>query len=632
MDITQVKTQLAYRAESVARLLFPNGVKRGAEWCVGSLGGEKGESLRVHLVGDKSGIWSDFATGQGGDLLDLYGLVKGVSLPDALKWAKDYLGIIEPQIQRVQEAKPYRRPQVKNVIVPKNGALNYLTTQRALKAETIKAFQIGEQEARTFKLSGDKTYVCPAVVFPYKAEGELRFVKYLGIERPDGERLMSAEAGCEQILFGWQAMPANARFVVIVEGELNAMSWHQYGIPALATPLGAGSGNKHGWVASEWNRLEQFEIVYLSFDQDKPGRDAVADLVERLGRHRCRIVPPMPNDHKDINDCLYAGVSAAEIQGLLDMARSIDPEGLRSATDFTDEVIEQFYPTDNEQLGIPMPFAGFKDKFAFRPGEMTIVTGYRGHGKTQGVNYIVNQALAHGAKALIASFEMRAKVLLRRAVRQLTAQREPSKEYIKQVMNWYYDRLWLFDHVGSANQDRIFEVFDYARRRYGINLFVIDSLMKCGIAVDDLPGQDRFADRYVNFCNLNSVHGILVAHSRKDDDENNVPTNNGVKGSGGITDQAHNVLAMWRNKMKERAQQKLLEGQSLTKQEEKALEGYDAIWSTDKQREGDGWIGDIGLAFDPDSQQFVTPTERVEAMVPFIVPSGAGEIETYPEF
>jgi hypothetical protein len=70
----------------------------------------------------------------------------------------------------------------------------------------------------------------------------------------------------------------------------------------------------------------------------------------------------------------------------------------------------------------------------------------------------------------------------------------------------------------------------------------------------------------------------------------------------------------------------------LTKQEEKALEGPDAIWSTDKQREGDGWIGDIALIFDPDSQQFITQAERVEAIVPFIPPQYAEEVGTYPEF
>jgi twinkle protein len=34
---------------------------------------KRDESLKVHLTGDKAGIWQDFATGEGGDLLDLWG-------------------------------------------------------------------------------------------------------------------------------------------------------------------------------------------------------------------------------------------------------------------------------------------------------------------------------------------------------------------------------------------------------------------------------------------------------------------------------------------------------------------------------------------------------------------------------
>jgi DNA-directed RNA polymerase subunit L len=155
-------------------------------------------------------------------------------------------------------------------------------------------------------------------------------------------------------------------------------------------------------------------------------------------------------------------------------------------------------------------------------------------------------------------------------------------------MRWYYDRLWIFDHVGRANQDAIFEVFEYAFRRYGITHFVIDSLMKCGIRGDDLDGQDAFTDRFSNFVKRFNAHGLLVAHSKKAS-EDVVPRNDGVKGSGGITDQGDNVLIVWRNKLKERAMQKMLNGEPLTHTESDAINGADAILALDKQREGDGW-------------------------------------------
>ena len=59
MMAKEVSRQLAQRAEDIARYLLPNGKKSGSEWRVGSIDGESGESLGVHLTGEKSGVWSD---------------------------------------------------------------------------------------------------------------------------------------------------------------------------------------------------------------------------------------------------------------------------------------------------------------------------------------------------------------------------------------------------------------------------------------------------------------------------------------------------------------------------------------------------------------------------------------------
>lgn len=629
-DITTIKTQLAAQAESIARELLPAGKRHGKEWCVGSANGEPGQSLKVCLSGNKAGTWADFATGEAGDLLDLFCAVRGATLLTALQWAKERLGMRAPELTRATPEKPYRRPVVKNVTAPRSAVADYLTVQRGISAETVKAFQLGEQAARTFKA---ENHTCPAIVFPFKtaADGELLFVKYLGTERPRDKKLIEAEYNCEPILFGWQAFPPNQRRVLICEGEINAMSWHQFGIPALATPFGAGKGAKHSWLAAEWERLEQFEEIYLNFDPDPAGREAIADLVERLGRHRCLIVPPMPDGLKDANDCLFAGIPASDMAYLLDGAESCDPEQLRRASEFTDAVLEILHPSGDELPGIALPAAGYGEKFRFRQGELTILSGFRGHGKTEAINWLANHWMLAGARVCVASFEMRAPVLLARSVRQMTGQREPSTEYARQVMRWYYDRLWIFDHIGRANQDAIFDVFEYAFRRYGITHFVIDSLMKCGIRGDDLDGQDAFADRFSNFVKQFNLHGLLVAHSKKAN-EDVVPRNDGVKGSGGITDQADNVLIVWRNKPKERAMQKMLNGEPLTHSESDAMNGADVIWALDKQREGDGWIGDIALGFDVQSKQFISQGGRVEPLLPFHLAASAMDDDFIPVF
>ena len=94
MDVSELSGMLTDRAEHVAAYLLPQGkLQGGREWAVGSTGGEQGDSLKVCVSGAKVGVWSDFATGEKGDLLDLWIAVRGLSMVDALKEVKEYLGV-----------------------------------------------------------------------------------------------------------------------------------------------------------------------------------------------------------------------------------------------------------------------------------------------------------------------------------------------------------------------------------------------------------------------------------------------------------------------------------------------------------------------------------------------------------
>jgi hypothetical protein len=76
---------LARLPELLARLL-PGGRAVGAEWHAGSLRGERGDSLRVRLRGERAGVWCDFATGErGGDPVGLAAAVWRVSQVEAAR-------------------------------------------------------------------------------------------------------------------------------------------------------------------------------------------------------------------------------------------------------------------------------------------------------------------------------------------------------------------------------------------------------------------------------------------------------------------------------------------------------------------------------------------------------------------
>lgn len=533
-----LSAMLARDAEGVARyLLGGNGKREGAELRYGDVGGGAGKSLGVHLIGDKAGVWKDFSTGEGGDLLDLWAMSKGIGLGDAIREAKEYLGIRDvPLAGRQAQAKPIERP--KGVTGLREAELRWLTGARKLSPEAVAAYKL------VSKGSG-------VVAFPYLLpSGELVGMKY----RATDQDKYWAEAGGSKALFGWQAIPGNARSVVLCEGELKALAWWGYGFPALSVPFGGGDGGKQDWIEVEYDRLSRFDVIYVAMDEDAAGRAAAEAIIERLGPERCAVVEhPLPNDPKAkcINACVALGVDRESVAAAIKIARPRDPEELRGAEAYTDDVVSLFTDTGPE-VGIRTPWQKVGDSLVFRPGELTVIAGINGHGKSQAVGFMAAHAMRNGARVCVASLEFRVKGWLHRLVRQVAARPDPSERYVREIMAWLGDgRLWAFDAQGTADWKRMIDVFRYARRRYGIDLFVIDNLTGLGIGEEDYQGQKSVTLALSNFARDESCHVWLVHHIRKSGSENEQPDKMDIKGSGAITDLASTVLTVWRNKAKE---------------------------------------------------------------------------------
>jgi hypothetical protein len=93
-DAGEIARMLAARAPELARELLPRGRREGQEWRVGSVAGETGKSMSVHLSGPRAGVWSDFASGDAGDALDLVGACLYASdKRAAILWARRWLGL-----------------------------------------------------------------------------------------------------------------------------------------------------------------------------------------------------------------------------------------------------------------------------------------------------------------------------------------------------------------------------------------------------------------------------------------------------------------------------------------------------------------------------------------------------------
>ncbi len=94
--IERIREQLAGKALAVCQTYLPNGRRSGHYWVVGDIHGNKGRSLYVRLTG-KAGKWTDSATGEHGDLLDIIARAEGhARFAETLDSAERFLLLSSP--------------------------------------------------------------------------------------------------------------------------------------------------------------------------------------------------------------------------------------------------------------------------------------------------------------------------------------------------------------------------------------------------------------------------------------------------------------------------------------------------------------------------------------------------------
>ncbi|MFT4314811.1 MAG: hypothetical protein AB3P11_07085, partial [Wolbachia pipientis] len=90
------KAELLLNIRSCLFYLLPRGTFRGDKFYVGDVHGNKGKSLVVELSGSRAGLWNDFATGEGGDIIDLWAAVHRknarTEFPEVIASISEWLG------------------------------------------------------------------------------------------------------------------------------------------------------------------------------------------------------------------------------------------------------------------------------------------------------------------------------------------------------------------------------------------------------------------------------------------------------------------------------------------------------------------------------------------------------------
>jgi Toprim domain len=299
-----IHDMLANRVDSLCTALLSNGKKQSGSWRVGGTDNSKGDKLSVKLGGTATGQWQDFSTGEGGNLLNLIAAVHGFSMPDAVAWAKVWLGLADGQA---------KAPEPRGAPDPAKAAQELRAARvkpRAMwrRGMAIEESAIGWRYIRQVRgyggvipatlrfLEASERYPAPCIMaaFGITSEpepGELAIADddVMGVHliklKPDGSG--KADVDPNKITVGQGSMgfpivvapPNDLLGLCICEGVEDALSYHEAnGVGAWA----AGGAGRMPALADAVPEYIDFVTVCFDVDEKRAGQKGAEETIARL--------------------------------------------------------------------------------------------------------------------------------------------------------------------------------------------------------------------------------------------------------------------------------------------------------------------------------------------------------------
>ena len=191
-------------------------------------------------------------------------------------------------------------------------------------------------------------------------------------------------------------------------------------------------------------------------------------------------------------------------------------------------------------------------------GEISIVSGLNGSGKSSWLNCISLNAVQRGFKVAMFSGE-----LMKEKVKTWLNQVAAGREFVKKVYGyddfyyvpkdvtekidaWTKDKIFLYDNKYGRNWSRLLESIRGVVEQRGVNLLILDNLMTLDLDAfngDKNEKQSSFVNSLADLAKQANIHIILVAHPRK---SLTFLRREDIGGSGDITNLADNVYIIHR--------------------------------------------------------------------------------------
>lgn len=398
-----------------------------------------------------------------------------------------------------------------------------------------------------------------AICYLYKQDGKVIDVKFRGTKK-----CFKTEINTKKILYGVDDVPKEAKEVTILEGENDVLACREAGIiSSVSVPNGApapGSekfNSKFKYLENCELFLKRFQKIILAVDNDPAGKVLENELAHRIGHEKCWYVE-YPDGCKDANDVLVK-FGAEKLREVIKKAKPFPLVGVSLVEDL-DKEISFLYNN-----GFPPVYStGWKtlDKlYQVRSGELTIITGFPGHGKSEFSDALVlNLAMLHQWIFGICSlenlpYERHAIKFIEKETgkpfykgpspRMTATELSKAKTVLNDSLNFINPESIDIDTILATAKSLIF--------RRGIKGLIIDPYNeidhKRPTGMSETEYISQFLSKVRRFARLNNICVWVIAHPVKPprEDRDKPPTVYDISGSANWANKADNVISVFRH-------------------------------------------------------------------------------------
>lgn len=430
------------------------------------------------------------------------------------------------------------------------------TETREAAIEYLASRGIGEQVARQYGITVRKDNA-NVLVFPFTTpEGELVFIKYRKTDfvRGRDKNKEWCEKGGRPVLFGMEQC-VDFGTLVITEGQIDSLSLVQAGINnAVSVPNGA---NGFTWIEHCWEWINKFENVIVFGDCEKGKITLTDELARRLDTPVMVVRAQDYLGEKDANDILRR-YGAQALRDAVANAQLIPLERVKELADVQSVDLDK----------LPCIHTGIKplDRAigGLYFGQVILLTGRRGEGKSTFLSQLTLEALDQGFKVFVYSGELNDYHFKRwldfqaAGTRNVNVSLNPfgdktyslSDSVVARISEWYRGRAYIYDNSATvisqsdeSENEALLSTIEKAVRRYGINMVCIDNLMTAldvSLEHDLYRAQSKFLRALKSLAVRYNIVILLVAHPRKTNGE---LTNDDISGSGDISNRVDVVMS-----------------------------------------------------------------------------------------